>query len=151
MIRVLTVAAAIAFTIALARPTIARAQEPAQAQEQVQPQTEPQREMRSTMDGVYTEAQADRGEKLMWDVCGECHYDEDYTGAFFEDWVGASVWDLFDSIWNTMPDDSPGSLLSTDYVDAIAYMFKLNGLPTGDEELGTEKGVLDLIKIDGDH
>ncbi|MFV1988696.1 MAG: hypothetical protein ACC682_15585 [Gemmatimonadota bacterium] len=104
--------------------------------------------MRSTLEGVYTEEQADRGQELMWDICAECHFEEDYQGPFMQDWMGASVWGLFDSIWSTMPEDSPGGLPLTDYADAIAYMFRLNGLPAGDEELGTEQDVLDRIKIE---
>ena len=105
-------------------------------------------DMRSTLEGVYTEEQADRGQELMWDICAECHFEEDYQGPFMQDWIGASVWGLFDSIWSTMPEDSPGGLPLTDYADAIAYMFRLNGLPAGEEELGTEQGVLDRIKIE---
>ncbi|MDH3733281.1 MAG: hypothetical protein OEU54_07085 [Gemmatimonadota bacterium] len=105
-------------------------------------------DMRSTLEGVYTEEQAERGEQLMWNICAECHFEEDYQGPFMEDWKGASVWGLFESIWSTMPEDNPGGLPATDYADAIAYMFKLNGLPAGDEELGSEQDVLDKITID---
>jgi hypothetical protein len=105
-------------------------------------------EMRSTLEGVYTDEQAERGQKLMWDVCAECHFDEDYQGPFMQDWIGATVWGLFDSVWSTMPEDNPGGLELTDYADAIAYMFRLNGLPAGDAELGTEQTVLDRIKIE---
>lgn len=103
---------------------------------------------RSTLDGVYTEAQAERGQQLMWDVCAECHFDEDYTGAFFQDWVGSSVWALWESIWSTMPEDNPGGLPVQDYTDAVAFMFKLNGLPPGEEELPTEQSALERIKIE---
>lgn len=102
----------------------------------------------STLDGVYTEAQAERGKQLMWDVCAECHFEEDYTGAFFQDWVGASVWGLWESIWSTMPEDNPGGLAVQDYTDAVAYMFQLNGLPPGEEELPTDQDALEKIKIE---
>ena len=110
-------------------------------------------EMRSTLDGVYTEEQAGRGEQLMWNICAECHFDEDFEGAFMEDWSGSTVWGLFESVWSTMPEDNPGGLPETDYADALAYMFRLNGLPAGDEELGATQDVLEKIKIewgDGD-
>jgi len=103
---------------------------------------------RSTLDGVYTEAQAERGKQLMWDVCAECHFEEDYTGSFFQDWLGASVWGLWESIWSTMPEDNPGGLAVEDYTDAVAYMFQLNGLPPGDEELPTDQDALEKIKIE---
>ncbi len=46
--------------------------------------------------------------------------------------------DLLDEIKATMPEDNPGGLPDTQYLDVITYMFKLNGLPTGDEELSTD-------------
>lgn len=105
-------------------------------------------EMRSTLEGVYTAEQADRGEKLMWDICAECHFEEDFQGPFMQDWIGGTVWGLFDSLWSTMPEDNPGGLPLTDYSDAIAYMFRLNGVPAGETELETEQTVLDKIKIE---
>ena len=136
-------AVTLAIAVALGGPSAVRAQAAESGEE-----GEDAVEMRSTLDGVYTEEQASRGERLMWNICAECHFDEDYTGPFLQDWVGGTVWGLFDSIWSTMPEDSPGGLPRTDYADAIAYMFKLNGLPAGDQELGTEKSVLDSIKIE---
>jgi hypothetical protein len=64
------------------------------------------------------------------------------------DWSGASVWGLYESLWSTMPEDNPGGLPATDYADAIAYMFRLNGIPAGDEELGSDQSVLEKIKIE---
>jgi hypothetical protein len=107
-------------------------------------------DMRSTLEGVYTEEQAGRGEQLMWNICAECHFDEDFQGQFIEDWSGASVWGLYESLWSTMPEDNPGGLPATDYADAIAYMFRLNGIPAGDEELGSDQDVLEKIKIEWD-
>lgn len=105
-------------------------------------------DMLSTLAGVYTDEQAERGQDLMWDICAECHFEDDFQGPFIQDWAGATVWGLFDSIWSTMPEDNPGGLPLTDYADAIAYMFRLNGLPAGEDELGTEKDVLDKITIE---
>jgi hypothetical protein len=129
-------AAALALAVAFATTTTATAQDEA--------------DMRSTLDGVYTEEQAGRGEQLMWNICAECHFDEDFQGPFMADWSGASVWGLFESVWSTMPEDNPGGLPATDYADAIAYMFRLNGIPAGDEELGSEQDVLERIMIEWD-
>ena len=106
-------------------------------------------DMRSTLEGVYTAEQAERGEKLMWDICAECHFEEDYTGPFMQDWIGASVWGLFDSIWSTMPEDNPGSLNPEEYVDILAFLLRMNDYPTGEEALPADLSLLESIRIPG--
>ena len=56
-----------------------------------------------------------------------------------------TIEDLLEEIVATMPEDNPGGLPKTQYIDVIAYMFKLNGLPTGDAELGEDE--LDAVQI----
>ncbi len=34
-----------------------------------------------------------------------------------------------------MPEDNPGSLTEQEYVDVIAYMLTVGGMPTGEDEL----------------
>lgn len=101
----------------------------------------------STVGGVFTDAQAERGKDVMWTLCAECHEDADFQGGFLRSWTGATVRSLFEEIRATMPDDSPSSLKTTEYVDVIAYMFKLNGLPAGGEEMGPEPDALARIMI----
>lgn len=105
-------------------------------------------ERRSTTHGVFTDVQAERGKEVMWGLCSECHVDEDFQGGFLRSWAGATVRSLFEEIVATMPEDSPSSLEAGEYVDVIAYMFKLNGLPAGEQEMGTAKEALDGILIE---
>lgn len=99
----------------------------------------------TTTQGVFSEEQATRGEDVFWTICAECHFEEDFGGPFIQSWVGASAKDLLDEIVATMPEDNPGGLPPEQYVDVLAYMFKINGLPTGEDELTPDN--LDAVEI----
>lgn len=91
--------------------------------------------VRSTLDGVYTPEQADRGRSTYVRVCAACHALDWYQGEQIQAWAGAPVYDLFEVIRTSMPKDNPGSLKRRDYVDMIAYILALNGMPPGSDEL----------------
>ena len=99
----------------------------------------------NTTQGVFSEEQATRGEDVFWNICAECHFEEDFGGPFIQSWAGASVKDLIDEIVATMPEDNPGGMPMEQYVDVVAYMFKINGMPTGDDELTAEN--VDAVEI----
>ena len=100
----------------------------------------------TTAHGVYSEEQAARGEELFWNICSECHVEDDFGGPFIQSWSGVTVKDLLEEIQATMPEDNPGGLPVNQYIDVISYMFKLSGLPAGDEEM-TESNI-DAIDIE---
>lgn len=91
----------------------------------------------TTLDGVYTDEQAERGRATYARTCSQCHTLDWYTGDLIKAWADAPVFNLFEVISTTMPEDNPGSLPRRDYVDMIAYILKLNGMPPGDAELST--------------
>ena len=95
----------------------------------VQPAFAQEGEQLTTLDGVYTEEQAQRGAEVNEQICRECHDDEEFIGAFIRSWAGASVAALYDDIYSLMPEDQPGSLPPQQYADVIAYILQLNGLP----------------------
>lgn len=99
----------------------------------------------TTTQGVFSEEQATRGEDVFWTICAECHFEEDFGGPFIQSWAGASVKDLLDEIVATMPEDNPGGMPTEQYLDVITYMFKINGMPTGEDELVAED--LDAVEI----
>jgi len=100
---------------------------------------------RTTAHMVYTEEQATRGEDVFWNICSECHFEEDFAGPFMQSWSGAMVKDLMDEIKATMPEDNPGGLEDSQYLDVITYMFKINGMPTGDTEISaTDAGTIEI-------
>lgn len=97
----------------------------------------PENETRTTLDGVYTEEQAERGRETYVRVCAECHALDWYTGDMVRSWEGAPLYGLFEVIQTTMPQNNPGSLRRRQYVDMLAYILELNGMPPGDAELST--------------
>src|SRR6059036_2278544 len=73
---------------------------------------------KSSWDGVYTDAQAERGDKLFADQCAKCH-GPDMSGGdapslagseFASDWDDLSLGDLADRLRTSMPQDKPQSL-----------------------------------------
>lgn len=89
----------------------------------------------STRVGVYTVTQAEKGQELFGVACGECHQPEDFLEGFLEGWAGQTVDVLFKELRATMPEDSPGSLRSSEYAAVIAFLLQLNGLQPGEDTL----------------
>lgn len=106
--------------------------------------------------GVYTEAQAYRGEKVAQTTCVGCHGSgldggdsgpKLTGGPFLENWSSQPVSQLFDWIREAMPSDAPGTLSKDDTAAVIAYIFKINKMPAGKQELPTDRELLDRIGI----
>lgn len=100
--------------------------------------------MRSSRDGVYMDAQADRGKVLFTDVCLACHTDPFWRPS----WRGRTMGDLYGKILRFMPDDNPGSLTGPEVVSALAYILKGNGAPAGPDPLPDDLEALHRIVID---
>ena len=102
---------------------------------------------KSTNEGVYTAEQAARGEKVSVEVCSMCHSPkEDFTrNGFLNSWTGKPIRALFHNLKETMPEDMPGSLSAQQYADVVAYILKLNGMPTGSSELKSDDESLSTI------
>lgn len=101
----------------------------------------------TTQDGVYTAEQAARGKQVYQGVCVECHTLDFYKGATLRSWEGTPVFGLYDLIRNRMPESNPGSLKSREYVDIIAYILELNGMPPGEDALRPRASMLKNILI----
>ena len=95
--------------------------------------------------GVYTPAQAARGQESYTTHCASCHRD-DLSGydsllrgeRFMTKYREASLNLLFEKTKNTMPRDAAGSLSDQTYIDIISYVLKMNEFPSGAEELRVE-------------
>lgn len=103
----------------------------------------------STSRGAYSAAQAVRGEKVYRTRCNSCHAATAYTGATFTQlWVGRTAYDLVTLLRRTMPNEDPGGLPKQQYVDVVAYLFRLNAYPAGRRALPTTDEELRRIRID---
>lgn len=102
----------------------------------------------STLDGIYTVAQAERGEAVFDELCAECHDVEDWTEtAFLGRWADQSTFQLWYYINDRMPYDNPWSMSRQQVTDVLTYILHLNDLPTGDQELGTTDDDIDRYWI----
>jgi mono/diheme cytochrome c family protein len=113
----------------------------------------------STRDGVYTDAQAARGEASYKKACASCH-GATLAGSgaatpplagpdFSSKWDGQPLGDLFEQIQTTMPADKPGTLSRAGNAGILAYILKINRQPAGKSELPADAGALRQIKFDG--
>jgi mono/diheme cytochrome c family protein len=118
--------------------------------------------MASVWDGVFTGAQATRGQAAYEGACGICHGrrlngapdDPDMRSTpplararFLRVWDGRSLATLFEYTRATMPEDNPTSLTEQEYVDVVAYMLTVGGMPVGDDELRPDPESLALVVI----
>ncbi len=98
----------------------------------------------TTADGIFTAAQADRGEALFRSTCSECHDSADWTETGFKGrWEEQSVYQLWYYVNERMPYDDPWSLSRQQTTDVLTYIFRLNGLPAGETELATDDDSID--------
>ncbi len=105
--------------------------------------------VRSVSSGVYTAAQALRGKDVYALKCRSCHTPESHTGVIFDTWWGGKlVSDLFEFVQDRMPKNEPGSLTPEECADVIAYVFRMNAMPAGAEELSTDVTALRKILIE---
>jgi mono/diheme cytochrome c family protein len=114
---------------------------------------------RSAWDRVYSDVQADRGERAYGQSCSHCHgLSLEGDGAreiptlvsdqFLRRWRGKSVQALFDSLMRSMPADDRGSLTPPATADMIAYLLRANGAPAGDAPLTSERDALAGLVIE---
>jgi len=121
---------------------------------QTQPQTSI--EKLTVWSGVFSEAQAYRGEKVADTSCIGCHgsnLDGGDSGPrlvgqqFLENWSSQSVRQLFDWLREAMPAEAPGTLSREDAAAVVAYILKLNKMPAGKQDLPTDGEALGRIGI----
>jgi mono/diheme cytochrome c family protein len=97
----------------------------------------------SIWDGVYTDAQAERGHTLYMQSCSRCHGADlsgtfeipPLVGRFMPYWSGSTLDALFDYVSTAMPLDHPGALGPAANADIVAFILKSNDIPPGSKEL----------------
>jgi mono/diheme cytochrome c family protein len=98
----------------------------------------------STKNGVFTEEQAARGKQVYEKSCQNCHQPDFYVEKLPK-WENKPVGELFQALSTTMPADNVGSLLTSEYLDVLAYVFSITGSPAGKTELTTDN--MDSISV----
>jgi len=112
-------------------------------------------------DGVYTEAQAIRGQESYKAICGYCHRDDLSGGGseagapalvgtiFTTQWQDRPLVDLFVTIGTTMPQHEPDSLKAQVVIDIVSFLLQANGIPAGQTELPPQLAPLEEIEFTG--
>lgn len=108
---------------------------------------DPSAATRSVQEGVYTVEQAERGGKVFEEQCLECHAPEEFIGGYMDGWSGRTAHDLVESIRQTMPENNPGGLKRQEFVDIVAYLFKINAVPAGEDKMDAKTAK--QIRIEG--
>jgi len=104
--------------------------------------------IRSTNEGVYTSRQASRGARVFEDNCTACHDTARFRGSIFlENWTGQPLFNIFDLMRYTMPEDNPGSLKPQDYADVLSFFLSLNGFPDGETQLEGTEAAMQAVQI----
>ena len=106
-------------------------------------------------EGVYTDAQAERGSGQYAQHCAVCHGSAlegngeapPLTGEFIPDWAGTTLADLYDKVSVTMPLNAPGTLRPEIAADILAFILKQNGFPAGAKELRASSEALKTINF----
>jgi mono/diheme cytochrome c family protein len=98
--------------------------------------------------GVFTAAQAKRGDDAYQASCSGCHGTNlratdpeavDLTGpAFRAKWNGKTLGERFETIRDTMPLGNGNSLGDKTYMDILAFILQFNEFPPGNQELVPE-------------
>ena len=84
-------------------------------------------------------------------MCRSCHAPASHTGVTFaKGWKGRPLADLFTYVSERMPKNDPGGLAPEQYADVVAYLLRLNAMPTGSAELLPDATELAGIRIDVD-
>lgn len=109
---------------------------------------------RTVWDGVYTDAQSERGRASYQQSCAACHR-EDLRGdstapslvgeSFMFLWGDMEVGELLARVQKLMPPERPGSLPAQTYTDIIAFVLKKNAFPPGGSELSADSDSLHAL------
>jgi mono/diheme cytochrome c family protein len=108
---------------------------------------------RTVRDGVYTDAQAARGQAIYQKQCASCHGDK-LQGAqgpplvaagFIGNWHTLPLSELAGKIRHTMPADAAGTLTAQQSVDLVAHILKTGSFPAGKIELTSDDTALSRI------
>ena len=111
---------------------------------------------KTVWDGVFTAAQATRGEASYQKACSSCHgsmlggdaFAPPLVGEpFTARWQDGSLGDVLLVVKTTMPQDRPGALSADVYADIVAFLLNANKYPAGQSELGQDPDQLKDVRF----
>ena len=116
------------------------------------------RNLRSDLTGVYTAAQAERGQQIYLNRCARCHALGNSGGGggapgfgsenFTADFEGDTLFAIENRINTSMPRDQPGTTNRVQATDLVAFILSVTHVPPGRTELPADGNVLRLIRFD---
>ncbi len=110
---------------------------------------------KTAKDGVYSDAQAKKGESLYGEQCAACHGGDLSGGGapalaggdFLGFWDKTPVSDLVEKIQSSMPASAPGSLTRAQAAEISSFILKANKFPAGAADLSSDAAALKAINI----
>jgi len=111
---------------------------------------------RTSWDGVYTAAQAERGSEAYRTTCSQCHAGDLSGGegstlsgsVFLGHWAGDNLDALFAKIQKMPPGGEPRP--ESTHLDVLAFLLERNGYPAGQSDLrATDLGAIRLTEKQG--
>jgi quinoprotein glucose dehydrogenase len=113
---------------------------------------------KTTLDGVYTQEQANRGKAAVESHCAMCHQIDLAGGqgpalkgqTFMGHYVDGDLGALFSRIKTSMPRGNVGGLSDDMYIDIVAYILQANAFPSGNAELSSNLAKdFKIVALDG--
>jgi mono/diheme cytochrome c family protein len=102
----------------------------------------------TTLSGIYTPAQAAKGQDIYFALCVSCHPRGTYAGPGFKtNWGGKPLSELFDWVLTKMPKNDPGILSEDESAQVVAFILKENQMPAGKAPLPADFNALGRIRI----
>jgi alcohol dehydrogenase (cytochrome c) len=102
---------------------------------------------RSGLNGVFTSAQAARGEQQFKQACATCHSIEEQAGSLRSKWGNGTLAEIFMVISTTMPQNKAGSLSPAEYASILAFYLQQSGHSPGSTELPGDPAALRDMRI----